>query len=304
MFEIFRDLRPEPSFRDRFPRPSFMTVTVALALLVTPGVGLLAAELRDPAADSARFAHEADLALRGDLLAQGFAPLSARGESAVSALAALGVEVMVPERLFELESGPAALSGKPADARATELALAPLAVELARYPARFLARARLHRLVLCAKLHEGSEAIPSLPNYHGTLLVDVDADAHYLRRLVHHEVFHFADYADDDQLSRDPAWLALNDRYFVYGDGGRFRREPGAGRFTSEQPGFVSRYATSALEEDKAETFAMRMCAPAQFAALLHDDEILRAKSTAVEAQLRKLSPALDDDFFRRIDGR
>jgi hypothetical protein len=62
--------------------------------------------------------------------------------------------------------------------------------------------------------------------------------------------------------------------------------------------------STSALEEDKAETFAMRMCAPEQFAALLQDDEILRAKSTAVEAQLRKLSPALDDDFFRLIDGR
>ena len=98
MSEIFRDLRAEPSFRDRFPRPSFMTVTVALALVVTPGVGVLAAELRDPAAESARFAREADLALRGDLLAQGLAPLPARGESAVSALAALGVEVKKTRR--------------------------------------------------------------------------------------------------------------------------------------------------------------------------------------------------------------
>ncbi len=280
-----------------------MTLTVALALVVTPSFGLLAAELRDPKAESERFAREADAALREDLVEQGFVPLAAR-EPNVSALAALGIEVLVPERAIQLESGPAALSAEPPSSALVQRALAPLAAELSRYPAAFFERARLHRLLLCESLHEGSEAIPSLPNYHGALLVDVDADAPYLRRLVHHEIFHFADYADDDQLSSDPAWLALNDRYFVYGDGGRFRREPGAGRFSAEIPGFVSRYATSALEEDKAETFAMRMAAPAQFAALLAKDEILSAKSRAVEAQLRKLSPALDDHFFSTLAAR
>jgi hypothetical protein len=220
----------------------------------------------------------------------------------VSALAKLGIEVLAPERVFQLESGAAALSGEAISAHARDNALATLASELERYPAAFLARARLHRLLLCARLREGSEAIPSLPNYHGTLIVDVDADPPYLRRLVHHEVFHFADYADDDQLSRDPAWLGLNDRYFVYGSGGRLLREPGAGRFTAEIPGFVSRYATSALEEDKAETFAMRMSAPREFAALLAADPILRAKSAAVEAQLRKFSPLMAPHFFAAVD--
>jgi hypothetical protein len=153
-------------------------------------------------------------------------------------------------------------------------------------------------------LHEGKLAIPSLPNYHGALVLDVDADAPFLRRLVHHEVFHFADYADDDQLSRDPAWAALNDRYFVYGSGGRFLRDPGAGCFTDKYPGFVSEYATSALEEDKAEIFAMRMVAPRELDAFASADPIVRAKSRAIEAQLQKLSPALDDSFFRDIDAR
>jgi hypothetical protein len=281
------------------PRPDFMTLTVAIALLVTPSVGLLAAELRDPAAEQARLAREADEALRGDLFEHGIAPFASTS-AATRALATLGVEVVVPERSFQFESGDHTLTGDAVTTAAAERALATLAVELARYPASFLNRARLHRVLLCANLHEGSEAIPSLPNFHGTLLVDVDADAPFLRRLVHHEVFHFADYADDDQLSRDPAWLALNDHYFVYGDGGRFVRDPGAGRFSAEIPGFVSRYATSALEEDKAETFAMRMVAPRQFAALVAEDPILRAKSRALEAQLRGLCPALDVHWFQR----
>jgi hypothetical protein len=289
-----------PSFRDRVPRPSFMTLTVALAMLITPGVGLLAAEMRDPAAERARLVAEADLALRTDLIRQGLTP-AVDNSPDLKRLSSLGIEAFTPERAFQLESGGAVLTGEPIAARDRDRALATLAIELARYPAEFLVRARLRRLVLCAKLHEGSEVIPSLPNYHGALLIDVDADAPYLRRLVHHEVFHFADYADDDQLSHDPAWLALNDRYFVYGSGGRFAREPGAGRFSDEIPGFVSRYATSALEEDKAETFAMRMSAPRQFAELIASDPILRVKSGALEAQLRKLSPTMDERFFAAI---
>jgi hypothetical protein len=292
-----------PRFREWFPRPSFMTLTVALALLITPGVGLLAAEMRDPSAERASLAKEADLALRADLIEQGLAALD--GQSAdVTRLAKLGIEVFAPERAFQLESGGALLTGATISVQARDRALATLAGELARYPAEFLARARLHRLLLCAKLQEGSEPIPSLPNYHGALLIDVEAEAPYLRRLVHHEVFHFADYADDDQLSHDPAWLALNDRAFVYGLGGRFLRQPGVGRFTADIAGFVSRYATSALEEDKAETFAMRMSAPRQFAQLLAADAVVRAKSGALEAQLRKLSPAMDNRFFASVDAR
>jgi len=295
---MHRDHEPcAPDFRERLVKPSFMTLTVALALLVTPSVGLLAAELRDPSAERVRLAEEAELGLRADLLAQGLAPVT-HESAAVARLAGLGIEVFAPERAFRMESGRAWLRGAPISDRDQQRALATLASELARYPAQFFARARLHRLILCSHLHEDNEPIPSLPNYHGALLVDVDADASYLRRLVHHEVFHFADYADDDQLSRDPSWLALNERYFVYGSGGRFLRDPGAGRFTTEIPGFVSRYATSALEEDKAETFAMRMCAPEKFAQLIAADPILRAKSAAIEAQLRNLCSTMDERFF------
>lgn len=304
MLRLLRMLpEPEPGFRERFSRPSFMTVTVALALLVTPGVGLLAAELRDPAAERARLVEAADLALRADLINQGLAPVEDQTVD-VLRLSALGIEAFTPKRAFRMESGAAVLTGTPVSTQDRDRVLVILSNELARYPAHFLTRARVRRLVLCANFREGSESIPSLPNYHGSLLIDVDADAPYLRRLVHHEIFHFADYADDDQLSHDPAWLALNDRDFVYGSGGRFAREPGAGRFTAEIPGFVSRYATSALEEDKAETFAMRMSAPQQFAELSANDPIVRAKSAALEAQLYKLSPAMSDQFFAAIDRR
>jgi len=291
----------ESPFRERFPRPSFMTLTIVFALLVTPSVGLLAAELRDPAAERARLTEEAESALRADLIDRGLTPVESEG-SDVARLAQLGIEVLTTAHAFRLESGPAVLTGDPVSTEQRDRALVTLGRELARYPAQFLARARLRRLVLCANFREDNQVIPSLPNYHGALLVDVDADAPYLRRLVHHEVFHFADYADDDQLSHDPAWLGLNERSFVYGDGGRFLRQPGVGRFTADLPGFVSRYATSALEEDKAETFAMRMSEPQKFAELIAIDPILRAKSAALDAQLRKLTRDVDVRVLDALD--
>jgi hypothetical protein len=81
-----------------------MTLTVALALIITPSVGLLAAQSRDPKAESEQLAREADLSLRADLLGQGFAPFSERGERGergVLTLHALGIEVLTPERDFQ-----------------------------------------------------------------------------------------------------------------------------------------------------------------------------------------------------------
>jgi hypothetical protein len=102
---------------------------------------------------------------------------------------------------------------------------------------------------------------------------------------VHHEVFHFLDYADDDQVRADPAWEKLNDRWFVYGSGGRFQRDPkSSGR--AELPGFVTRYAQSALEEDKAETFAFWMIDRPWLSARAKTDPVLAAKLAAIERQL------------------
>lgn len=42
---------PAPRFRERFPRPNFMTLTVFSALLSTPSVGQLGAPKKNRSAD-------------------------------------------------------------------------------------------------------------------------------------------------------------------------------------------------------------------------------------------------------------
>jgi hypothetical protein len=283
-------------------RPGFMTVTVAVALLASPSFGLLAAQLNDSQAAARQLAEETESRLREQMLERGWKPLSAGGARPFAQLLERnrGVELLAATRPFRLELLSGTLAGEPASEVELTRAALVLEQELARYPRRFLEQSRLRRVVLTRSLSEGGAPIPSLPNLEGGLVLDTDAEEAFLRRLIHHEVFHFTDYAGDDQLKRDPAWQKLNDRWFVYGSGGRFARAPGSARLTDELPGFVSKYATSALEEDKAETFAFLMAAPVRLQAIAARDAVLRAKIAAVKADLLAFCPEIDGRFWAR----
>jgi hypothetical protein len=269
----------------------------ALALVLTGAVGLVAE--RDRPAE----AHEEELdeLARSEHAGLGWrAPRDGEVKEAADALlASSGVELLVAMRGFELPLPNGVVSGDAGPEEATAAAAALVARELARLPAGFLAAARLRRVVLVGGLREGRAPIPSLPNYKGTLLLDVVGSPRYLERLLHHEVFHFADLADDDTVVADPAWAALNPPDFRYGRGGRSMREPDAGALDAAPIGFPSRYATSALEEDKAEVFALLMAAPAELDTRLAGDPVLAEKVARVRELTAALSPEMDARFWR-----
>lgn len=270
-----------------------------VALLATAGTGLVAETTRTT---SRAEAHErmADEDARGELVEMGFAPpsSSALAEVAVSLKVSHGVELMVASSSFTmtLPNGEV-LAERPTDDQ-TARVLVRVADELRRYPPSFLRAAGLWRVVLCAGLRESGHDIPSLPNVKHSLLFDVAAEGDYLPRLLHHEVFHFADYAEDDLVTIDADWSSLNPEGFTYGAGGRSVRGPSAGSLR-ELDGFVSLYAMSALEEDKAELFAAMMTRPRWLAARLREDLVLRRKHAHLRGVLVKLSPEMGDAFWR-----
>jgi len=207
------------------------------------------------------------------------------------------VPLLESTRDFELSLANGPVRGTRPDPALASRGVAIVRREIDRYPASFLRRIRLAGIVLVQDLREGGMAIPSLPNVGGLLLLDVSSVKSDLVRCLHHEVFHFFDLADDGRLSPDPEWAALNAPGFAYGSGGRTLRGAWAAKPSTDIPGFVSAYATSGPEEDKAETFAFAVTRAELMRTLLASDPLLRAKMRELTERIRRM----DADTPRRL---
>ncbi|MBS2016073.1 MAG: hypothetical protein JST00_24545 [Deltaproteobacteria bacterium] len=263
-------------------RPTPSTLFVVAAIAVAAGVGV--------AARSARGAEDSSVsALPADAARLGF----------VVASEASGVALVDATQPFRIELGNGPVHGVPAGVERGRVAKGLVARELARYPQSFLRAIKLKGVVFTSELAEGENAIPSLPNVGGLLLFDVDASPRDLVRGLHHEIFHFADLADDGVLAPDPAWSELTPG-FAYGAGGRTLRSAWAADGARDLRGFVTAYATSGVEEDKAETFAFAMSRRDELRARLPEDPVLAKKVDEVARRVRLLDAATD---LRRIAG-
>jgi len=273
-----------------------MVVTGVIALVVTIIVGLATEMLGDREAIAEQRNRSRDQEVRAELVALGFrSPASsALRELSMRLAASHGVEILHADVEVELTLDNGVVTAGPAEERALAAATVLVVDELTRLPSELLRKSGLARVMLVTRLAEERRAIPSLPNYNRSLILDVDASPAFLRRLLHHEVFHFIDLAEDGEVLRDPAWERLNPPGFRYGSGGRTMREPAASALSREFPGFATRYATSAIEEDKAELFAFIVTEPAALRAMARDDAYLAAKIARLEASIAKLVPGVD----------
>ena len=100
----------------------------------------------------------------------------------------------------------------------------------------------------------------------------------YIRIVLHHEFFHFIDYADDHYFG-DDGWSELNQKGFEYGEGGDTERE--WIKLEKNVMGFINHYSTSALEEDRAEIYQYLMSCPDE--ALNNNDIIVSKKAKRMQ---------------------
>jgi Putative zinc-binding metallo-peptidase len=180
-----------------------------------------------------------------------------------------------------------------------------LSLEFLLYPREFVRRSRLKRIVLCSDLSfEGQKrsAVPDLSN--NTLYLDVIAgnfNLDYQRRAIHHDFFHMIDYQDDGLLYTDEQWAKLNSPGFHYGTGGARMLGDASSGVQWSSPGFLNKYSTSGVEEDKAELFAHMMTDCAAVVKRAETDKVLHTKMAAMKALLAKFSPDLNDDFWSEL---
>ncbi len=180
-----------------------------------------------------------------------------------------------------------------------------IAPEFLLYPPALIRQSRLKRIVLCRGLSFAGQARGAIPDFeHDTLYYDVvcgDYSRTYQRHAVHHEFFHIIDYRDDGQVYSDDQWTHLNADTFRYGNGGaKMLGDPSSGLLKAI-PGFLTTYATSGVEEDKAELFAYMITDYSLVEKRAVTDPVIRKKMAAMKKLLASFCPAIDHKFWLEV---
>jgi hypothetical protein len=139
-----------------------------------------------------------------------------------------GIEVVWRGHHFPVQTIYGPIHATDATPRELDDYSALLAPEFLSYPAGFVRRAGLKRIVLCRDLsHFGQPQSGVVDFERETLYLDVvrgGYDPRYQRRFIHHEFFHFIDLSDDGLLEEDQHWERLNRAGFRLHDGKRTMR--------------------------------------------------------------------------------
>ncbi len=216
--------------------------------------------------------------------------------------------ILWKDQVYPVNSYYGTISASNADVRDVTDYCELLAEELTLYPPDFFRRCNLRQIVLCRDLVFRGRKRGALPDFQSRVLylnvLRGKSDPRYQRRVIHHELFHVIDEQDDRELYSDPEWSALNAETFQYGGGGATMQADGAAAEMSDTPGFLTRYATSGVEEDKAEVFSHMMTAYELVQKRATTDPVIRAKFSGMKSLVARFSRDMADAFWEKVSRR
>ena len=130
-------------------------------------------------------------------------------------------------------------------------------LEFSLYPASLIKKTELKSIIFVNSIFYSSDVITNeyraaVPDYLHTqslYLSTKERNPQYIRNIIHHEFFHYIDWADDKTFE-DNEWKSLNFSGFEYGKVDFLVEN------MNDYKGFVNFCSLHGLEEDKAEIFS------------------------------------------------
>lgn len=215
-----------------------------------------------------------------------------------------GIEIVADRETYPIAGTGGSIDAMNTGVNNGDMVLYFLRKEFAKYPPELLKRAGVKRIVLCKELKKGSSRIAGIAvEQTGSIYVDSTTkigDESHRRRTLHHELFHFMDYARGDVM-HNAAWEAVNKGAPAYGSPPP-PPKPGQRNWASHPaPGFVSDYSLTALPEDRAELFAALMTNNLTLRLLVQRDFALATKVKILKEELVQFCPQADEAFWARM---
>lgn len=171
--------------------------------------------------------------------------------------------------------------------------------EFAKYSTETIKKAGLKKIYLVKDLSVNGQLRSGMPDpiLEDALYFDISnryissEDGAYIRRTFHHEFKHLIDYnLHGSYTASDPAWESCNTSSFRYGSGGSsMYSDPEYAHKSHPETGFINGYATSGIDEDKAEVYANIMTNPEYLQNLANLDSALSCKVSATQQMQRQL---------------
>lgn len=194
-----------------------------------------------------------------------------------------------------------ALSLEGLDSYELSKAIPEINAQFGIYPNKFIKQSGLKCIVLCKNLSYAGQERSSIPDFRRRLLyVDTKhaVDEEYYRLIIHHEYFHIIDHFMLSENCHDNNWSKLNNSDFNYGSGGVNMRDSCCGNLAQNIPGFLTRYSTSAVEEDRAELFSHMIINYQYVEEKSNLDVILKAKVAYLQNEIANVCSDIDYHFW------
>ena len=195
------------------------------------------------------------------------------------------MDLYIPDTNYYLSTDFFEISSKPATSTDLDLYTPLFMLEWWIYPKQFIQRANLKRLTFVHDIefttNSYTQPRTGCPDYKTTksiIFATHETNFAYMRIVLHHEFFHYIDYADDQSYD-DDGWEKLNQKGFKYGKGGDSERE--WIKLDKNIKGFINHYSTTDLAEDRAEIYQYLIGCPDE--ALNNKDIIVRKKAKRIQ---------------------
>ncbi len=169
--------------------------------------------------------------------------------------------------------------------------------ELSKYTAANFATLGLKKVYLVKSLYVDGTFRSGMPEaqFEDAIYLDIDTkyftseSGKYMRRTIHHEIRHLADYNQYRTYKpQDSKWLQCNPAQNSYLNSvASMYANPAYAHAEHPSAGFISGYATSGIDEDRAEVYAYYMTDRAYLYKTAIEDASLSCKVAQTETLIR-----------------
>ncbi len=154
-----------------------------------------------------------------------------------------------------------------------------------RYKSKFLKRIDLKYIVFCEGLFVSNINTGGIPdNKHKTLILDINFNEKYFKRMIHHEIFHMIQNSHKD-IFNDKKFSLFNNSDFKYTECSTCSDRLNLDLYESTN-GFLTEYSKSIPSEDMAEIFSFLMV---DKNLVFKNDEILKKKINFIKSGIYEI---------------